>query len=371
MTESGRKHDPMDASGQPLDVCIDRYPTGQRFDPAQLPTGIDDPWSADPRELAVAWEKRWQPGQTLRVRFLDGDDRLRDRVMGYAGEWLEHANLSFEVGRFVDSEIRVSFREPGYWSNVGTDALLEPDRDGPTLNLGGFTADSPELQLRRTVLHEFGHALGCIHEQASPAANIPWDPQKVIAYFRRWEGWDKETTYQNVLVRYSEDGVRFTRHDVRSIMQYPVSAQLTLGGFSIPWSNELSEMDKSFIAKMYPGRSPVIARGQSAGGGRKMVTRERAMRDAEVALDTQEGDKVTINRDALNSLVKGPSQETSNELWRWLVPGLMALVLVALVGMLYLIADGNETTSPELALTAFTALLTGMLGLFIRTPSSG
>ena len=49
-----------------------------------------------------------QPGQTLRVRFLDGDDRLRDRVIGYAGEWLEHANLSVEVGRFVDSEIRVS-----------------------------------------------------------------------------------------------------------------------------------------------------------------------------------------------------------------------------------------------------------------------
>ena len=25
-----------------------------------------------------------------------------------------------------------------------------------------------EATLRRTVLHEFGHALGCLHEQASP-----------------------------------------------------------------------------------------------------------------------------------------------------------------------------------------------------------
>jgi hypothetical protein len=212
--------DPTNPPDHPLDICVDRYIGRQTFDPAELPTGLDDPWSADPRELAVAWERRWQPGQALRVRFLDGDDRLRDRVMRCAFEWLDHANLSFEVGRFVDAEIRVSFRDSGYWSTVGTDALLEPDLDAPTLNLGGFTADTPELELRRTALHEFGHAIGCIHEQASPAANIPWDPPKVYAYYRRWQGWDEQTTYQNVLVRYSEAGIRFTRHDVRSIMQY-------------------------------------------------------------------------------------------------------------------------------------------------------
>lgn len=102
-----------------------------------------------------------------------------------------------------------------------------------------------------------------------------------------------------------------------------------------------------------------------------MVTRANAMRDAEIALDAQAGEKVTIDREALSSLVKGPTQETSNELWRWLVPGLMGLIAVSLVGMLYLIADGNDATSPDLALTAFTALLTGMLGLFIRVPSAG
>jgi hypothetical protein len=241
-----------DAADQPLDICVDRYVGRQMFEPSLLPSGLDDPWSADPRELALAWERRWQPGQTLRIRFLDGDRRLHERVMGYAAAWLEHARLSFEVGRFVDSEIRVSFEGSGYWSAVGTDALLEPDRDGPTLNLGGFTADSSEVHLRRTVLHEFGHAIGCIHEQASPAAKIPWHEERVYAYYRRWQGWDEETTYQNVLVRYSEAGLRFTRHDVRSIMQYPVAPELTIGGFSVPWNDELSELDKSFIAKMYP-----------------------------------------------------------------------------------------------------------------------
>jgi hypothetical protein len=35
-------------------------------------------------------------------------------------------------------------------------------------------------------------------------------------------------------------------------MQYPVPKELTIGGFEIGWNRELSEMDKSFIAKIYP-----------------------------------------------------------------------------------------------------------------------
>ena len=242
------------AAERPLDICVDRHVGGRRFDPSLLPAGIDDPWSADPRELALAWERRWQPGQTLRLRFLEDGRRLHARVMEHALEWLEYANLELLVGRFADAEMRVSFSQPGHWSCVGTDALLEADPDGPTLNLGGFTDDTPEATLRRTVLHEFGHALGCLHEQASPASRIPWDEAKVYAYYRRWHGWDAQTTYENVLVRYSEAGIRFTRHDASSIMQYPVPAELTHGGFSVGWNNGLSELDKSFIARMYPGR---------------------------------------------------------------------------------------------------------------------
>src|SRR5688572_29099018 len=129
---------------RPLDICVDHYVGAARFDPAQLPANLDDPWSADPRELALAWNRRWQTGQQLRIRFLDGDEALHQRVADHAREWLQFANLEFEVGRFVDAEIRVSFKEPGYWSAVGTDALLELDPDGPTLNLGGFTAATNE-----------------------------------------------------------------------------------------------------------------------------------------------------------------------------------------------------------------------------------
>jgi hypothetical protein len=233
-----------------LDICIDGYVPGERFDPATLPAPVD-PRRASHEELAVAWRRQWESGQELRIRFLDGDRRLHRRVEGLARRWLDHANLGFRFGNDPDAELRISFQGTAYRSLVGTDALRSPSPT-PTMELGGFTADTDEELLRRTVLHEFGHAIGCVHEQASPAVEIPWDEDKVYAYYRRWEGWDEATTYHNVLRRYSSADTRFTEHDPHSIMQYPVPNELTIGNFEIGWNTDLSETDKSFIARMYP-----------------------------------------------------------------------------------------------------------------------
>jgi serralysin len=57
---------------------------------------------------------------------------------------------------------------------------------------------------------------------------------------------------RNVLMRYSTSETHFTEHDSTSIMQYPVSKELTTGGFEIGWNCDLSETDKRFIKAMYP-----------------------------------------------------------------------------------------------------------------------
>jgi hypothetical protein len=232
------------------DLCVDAYPPGERFDPDDLPQ-LPDPRHASPEELAVAWDLQWQAGQELRVRFLDGDAALHRRVREHAVRWLEHANLGLAFGNHSDAEIRVTFAGNGYWSQVGRNALQIPS-DRPTMQLGGFAPDTDEVVLRRTVLHEFGHAIGCIHEQASPAAGIPWDADKVYAYYAQWQGWDRETTYRNVLLRYGANTAVFSEFDPESIMQYPVPAELTTGGFSVGWNDDLSAGDRSFIARIYP-----------------------------------------------------------------------------------------------------------------------
>jgi hypothetical protein len=233
-----------------LDFCFDRYIDREGFRPTELPRPVDLR-QASHQELAMAWQKNWQPGTEIRIAFMDGDPDLRQRVQDVASQWLDHANLTFNFGHHADAEVRVSFKGRGYWSYIGNDAENIPD-DQPTLQLGGYTVDIEEERFRRPVLHEFGHAIGCIHEQASPAAKIPWDEQKVYEWYRQYQGWDEETTYNNVLRRYSEHDVRFTAHDPESIMQYPVPEELTVGPYSIGWNTGLSEQDKSFISRMYP-----------------------------------------------------------------------------------------------------------------------
>jgi hypothetical protein len=74
---------------------------------------------------------------------------------------------------------------------------------------------------------------------------------------------------------------------------------------------------------------------------------------------------------AIEAAMNPPDAQTTNDLWRYLIVGLLFLTLVALGGVLYLLADGDKDTSPDIALTAFTALLTGLLGLFVKSPAQG
>jgi hypothetical protein len=234
-----------------LSICVDEYLEGARFDEKESPIPVN-PCSTSREELALAKYKMWEPGQLLRVRFLDGEEPLREKVERQACRWLEYANLEFEFGNFPDAEIRITFRGYGYRSLVGTDALRHP-APLPTMILGGFTKNTDPMELRRVVLHEFGHAIGCVHEQASPSIDIPWDKEKVYTYYKAYVGWDKVEVDHNVFMRYNKPEVHFTeQHDPESIMQYPVPNQLTIGDFEIGWNSELSEMDQIFIARMYP-----------------------------------------------------------------------------------------------------------------------
>lgn len=72
---------------------------------------------------------------------------------------------------------------------------------------------------------------------------------------------------------------------------------------------------------------------------------------------------------ARQEMIPDPTPDATDDVWRYLVLGLLGLLLVALVGVIYLLADGDPTSSPDVALTAFTALLTGLLGLFVTPPN--
>ncbi|WP_254865167.1 Tolloid-like protein 1 [Bacillus cereus] len=203
--------------------------------------------------MALVIEKKWRNGRTLRVRFLDGDPAVHEKVKSYANEWIRYANLKFAFGNDPDAEIRISFRDPqgGFWSYLGTDCLTIP-QDMPTMHLQGFNSNTSETFLSQVVLHQFGHALGLGDEHHNPENTIPWDKEAVYRYYIEELGWSKANVDSNVLAKLDPRGTAHTPHDPKSIMQFPVPNELTIGDYEIGFNTTLSEVDKRFIGQMYP-----------------------------------------------------------------------------------------------------------------------
>ena len=145
--------------------------------------------------MAILTGKAWRTGRTLRVCFLDGRAGVRTRVRDVAVEWMDHANVRFEFSDDPDSEIRISFKQAGSrWSRVGTEALAVA-KGKPTMNLGWLREDTPAKEYSKVVLHEFGHALACLHrsttESHSPA--FPGTRKRILyrIYTRPPNRWTK------------------------------------------------------------------------------------------------------------------------------------------------------------------------------------
>jgi hypothetical protein len=256
----GRSNRPSRASDQAAtDERVDNirilpFSTGGTFGPLRLPAGV-------PRRgvvrAAVERMKLWDNGRTLRVKFLDGHPDVQAKVAAIAAEWEAVVNLKLDFVTSGGSEIRISFQDKGFsWSTVGTDALTVSSR-WATMNYGWLEPNTSNREYQRVVRHEFGHALGMIHEHQNPAAlgQIPWDKPKVYAHYAQ-QGWDEDDVDLNIFDVYAEDATNHSTFDPTSIMQYAIPDSLTVGSYSIGWNTALSDMDLDFMRRQYPQGSP-------------------------------------------------------------------------------------------------------------------
>jgi hypothetical protein len=248
--------------------------------------------------------KRWPDPATkaITVAFLGGDDNLRQQIATAAADWSAGSNVRFSftepaTGRFREwtrqdqtysADVRVAFDGldgGGYWSLVGVDSsdptLVSPQE--ASLELQGFASRLPS-DWQATVRHEFGHALGLMHEHQLPVGgcdqDFKWDddpgyvPSQNIygQYVNDTQGrspgiytllagapnyWTKEKVDTNMRqLAVDSQNYDYGAFDAHSIMKYYFDPRLFRTGaaahcYSIE-NMTISDQDKIGIAKWYP-----------------------------------------------------------------------------------------------------------------------
>jgi hypothetical protein len=267
----------------------------------------------------VAYAFRWPVGATLKVCFMEKDRLLRALIASVASEWMgSGANVHLDFGSnddprqcstTVHSDIRVGDGVPGslspYDSQVGNGARYIAEADA-TMNLG-FHGPNGELSgpalaaarkgdthfpsyFRFVILHEFGHALGFMHEHqwgtcakflTPNAAKIVFGSDSPAAKLQlqfltqaNWRDWQLRNTTAT--------------EDFESVMRYQFPTGVYTADADPRCANnihyELSKGDLASIRVFYPqpGDQPALL-ANAAAQTASSITNDPALKPAAAA----------------------------------------------------------------------------------------
>ena len=202
-------------------------------------------------------DKLWEPGDTIRIKFQNGTPALQDEVKQYAAEWLTYANLVFlYVDPSEDADVKIGFDTDERWlawSAIGTDCQAVP-QDEVSLNFV-WLEDEGAAGVKAEVLRGFGHVLGLGFEHKNPESNVQFKSNELVA-----EEYNlSEADVEELITLYSTDQTNFTEYDKSSIMTITIPRSLvTKPIYATSRNSELSELDKEFVAGLYPYERPIV-----------------------------------------------------------------------------------------------------------------
>ncbi|KAI0474838.1 hypothetical protein F4859DRAFT_482062 [Xylaria cf. heliscus] len=220
------------------------------------------------RALCADTSSFWSTKKPVTVSFLDvcsTDSFTQEQVEGLVKDgaryWIQDTGLRFKFLNMDDpvrdrADIRISFKGSGSYSVIGT-ATADVESGQPTMNLD-FKHYVNEAQITRTVLHEFGHALGFHHEHSSPNFPLHLDREAIMNLLKDklQQGTNLDQYFQDNFAKLSRGGaIKASSFDEHSIMMYTIWPGWNKEGKRIERSLTLSETDRKMVRKWYPPRT--------------------------------------------------------------------------------------------------------------------
>lgn len=201
----------------------------------------------------------WPDKTLLDVCFLNGSKDARSRVIAVFTELANETNLgvkqSTETCQSKTSQIRVSFRDEGYSSYVGTDALLIP-YSLPTMKLQNLdVSEAWTPSQRAVVMHEVLHAYGALHEHQHPSLNCQkeFDLPRIQTALK-WTDLEMKTNFEQFT--FGQVGAT-SDSDKTSLMFYQFAPEYFKRGAASPCylaaqNTEPSKADLTLLRAQYP-----------------------------------------------------------------------------------------------------------------------
>ncbi len=243
----------------------------------------------------VVRDRRWEPNRLLKVCTFGGNKSVVALIRKVASEWNTVSSVKLDFGPAQDGynclvsdagfyQIRIGFSERGYWSVLGKDSESRLDPLVPSMNLEGFNRIYSEARFSATdimtkaapydkavIRHEFGHALGLLHEHQNPSLKcqdeIKWEGSgNVYDYFAGSPNfWSASQVQRNLgFIQNTDPDYQAGLPDTKSVMMYSLPKEIFKSGSSskcyVSVNYEISAKDKEIITKIYP----TVSQGQVA-----------------------------------------------------------------------------------------------------------